>query len=185
MKGVEINEERVIVNKLGWAEYYGAHPEDDAAQSSAKQSAGDAEKARNFEVIDGKHRGFIQAQSVDLARLGTRHASASFQVGVTVISVATRPENDETVLVGWQAGCWVHAKRQKHGKRRYLYECKPEDALLLPMDARAIAIPAGRAGMGGSSYVFGFDGNQARPWVRELLAFIDIYQRQGANLLDA
>ncbi len=171
---VDINEERVIFNKVGWMKYYGARPEDDAHDNA------DAGDARNFEVIDGKHRGHIQAKSVNLKRLGTRHATASFQMGVTVVSVATHPDSGAQFVVGWQHSCWAHASRQELDGRSFLYECNPEDAVILPLEARTHEIPSGKEGMGQTRHTFAQDthGND-RAWVQEAIAFIEEYDGEN------
>ena len=140
---------------------------------------------QNFLPLDGWHYGFGQAPSLNLGRIDQGvEGGADYLDDVTVVFVATRPEERGRVVVGWyrNARVWRNLRqRPSPGHGQFFAEARTEDCTLLAIDVRTFEVPQASKdafGMGrhNTRYTLLEDGgydHHAEEFIRRLEEYIE------------
>jgi hypothetical protein len=154
----------------------------------------------NFKEFSGHLYGFVRAadRRINLERIDPANKADSLS-DVLVVFVAKQR------IIGWYRAATVHrtevkfpsyvskeiGKRLKQAKtknfrlERFSFECRIEDAVLLPVHERAHEIPGTvKGGFGQSNVCYGYQNNgkrKAAPWISAAVAYILSYGKE--NLL--
>lgn len=151
---------RVIVCRTAWMDFYRGVTEDDRPVGGGSHIAetGSGGEVHNFEETDDGYFGYFQprGEGVNLRRLGAPD-DADLIDGVTVIWIATHPQQGGQRIVGWYRNATVYStiryltspsRRTKDPGRPYLMSSK--DAVLLDLDARLYSVPKASGGAPGT-----------------------------------
>ncbi|MCA8831903.1 protein NO VEIN domain-containing protein [Hymenobacter pini] len=150
-------------------------------------------EVHNFLPFGGQCYGYVQtvkASDIRIERLGAA-ADAAQLSGVTVVWTARHPSSGGTCVIGW----YLNATVQRHYSelfsppRRsswdwqdrevgYYITAAATDVFLLPPDARTLAVPRGKGGMGQSN-VWYADTEDAAPFIQQVHRFIKAYTSTG------
>ena len=173
----------VVLFNVGWMkDYRGQTPDDPIVGGGADDEKLEDE---NFLPLDGWHYGFGQSGSLNLSRIGEGvEDDAEYLDDVTVVFVATRPEERGRVVVGLyrNARVWRNLRRRPSpGHGQYFASARTEDCTLLAVDERAFEVPRASNddfGMGQHNIRYTLDrngeyGHQAEDFVRRLEDYIE------------
>ena len=136
----------MVLFNVGWMiDYQGQSPDDPIVGGGANDEKLEDE---NFLPLDGRHYGFGQSGSLDLGRIGQGvEDDADYLDDVTVVFVATRPEERGRVVVGWyrNARVWRNPRqRPSPGHGNYFARARTVDCTLLAVDERRFEVPQAR-----------------------------------------
>ena len=176
----------VIFFNIGWMTHYQGVSQTDPIQGGGRyvaetQSGGEI---FNFKPYRKRLYGYVQASrssSIRLERLGAAASDNSVD-GVTVVWTASHPTNKGTYVVGWYQNATIFRSYGELARRSddtiTIHHASAEltDGFLLPPDARTLAVPRGKGGMGQSNVWY---AEQNVAFVREVQTYIKSYGRSG------
>ena len=173
----------MVLFNVGWMkDYRGQTPDDPIVGGGDNDEKLEDE---NFLPLDGRHYGFGQAARLNLGRIGQgAEDGAEHLDDVTVVFVATRPEERGRVVVGWyrNARVWRNLRqRPSPGHGQFFASARTEDCTLLAVGERTFEVPKASEdvfGMGQYNirYTLDEDGeydHHAEDFVRRLEDYIE------------
>lgn len=187
--------EPLLFCNIGWMEHYRGSDTNNTIEGGGRyvRETGTGGEVHNFLPYNGRYYGYVQTVhggSIRIERLGAAPDAAELP-GVTVVWTARHPGTGGTCVVGWYRHATVRREYDElpnlprrstwswHGREVGYYITAPaEDALLLPPDARTLAVPRGKGGIGQSN-VWYADGESATAFVQQARTFIEAYIRTG------
>ena len=153
----------MVLFNVGWMKDYQGQTSDDPIRGGGSDVI--KLEVENFLSLGGRHYGFGQVGSVNLNRIDQgAEDGAEYVDDVTVVFVATRPEEGGRVVVGWyrNARVWRNLRqRPSPGHDQYYAEARVEDCTLLGIDDRTFEVPKA------SKRVFGMGQQNIRYTLRE------------------
>jgi hypothetical protein len=187
--------EPLLFCNIGWMGHYRGSDPNDSIEGGGRfvRETGTGGEMHNFLPYDGCYYGYVQTVkggSICIERLGADPGAAELP-GVTVIWTARHPVTGGTCVVGWYRHATVRREyKELPGLPRrstwnwqgrevgYYISAAAEDSMLLPLDARTLAVPRGKGGIGQSN-VWYADSEEASVFVQQTRAFIEAYTRTG------
>jgi hypothetical protein len=187
--------ERLLFCNIGWMKHYCGADSTDLIKGGGSyvQKTGTGGEMHNFLPYNGHYYGYVQTVqggSIRIERLGAALGVTELH-SVTVVWTARHPSTGGTCIVGWYRHATVHReyKELPHLPRRstwnwqgrevgYYITAAAEHSMLLPPDARTLAVPRGKGGIGQSN-VWYADSEEASVFVQQTRAFIEAYTRTG------
>ena len=181
----------LVLFNICWMQHYRGQTPDDPIHGGGAypDEHGHGFEVENFLPIGGWYYGHGEPPRsgvINLKRVDPGVGDAAeYLDGVTVVFVATRPDEGGRVVVGWyrNARVWRNLRqRPSPGHDRYCAEARVEDCILLGVDDRTFDVPTGRRsdgvfGMGRTiRYTFDDHGNHepdAEEFVPRLQAYIE------------
>lgn len=137
----------------------------------------------NFDPLNGKVFGYVQTRNatVNITRLGAKPED-DFLDGVRIIFISTH-ETHGPVVIGWYENARVWRRKQPglrsipthpEIKIDYQFEATADNAALLPVSQRLLAVPNRKKGFPGQSPVFFPDeSDEMRTWMRKFERYFE------------
>lgn len=190
--------EPLLFCNIGWMRHYRGSDPNDSIEGGGRfvRETGTGGEVHNFLPYNGCCYGYVQTVhggSIRIERLGAAPDDAELP-GVTVVWTACHPGTGGTCVVGWYRHATVYRKYKDlpdlprrstwnwQGRTDgYYITAAAEDTLLLPPDARILAVPRGKGGIGQSN-VWYADSEAASAFVQQVHDFIEVYARTGRPL---
>jgi hypothetical protein len=187
--------EPLLFCNIGWMQHYRGFDANDTIEGGGSyvRETGTGGEMHNFLPYNSHCYGYVQTVqggSIRIERLGAAFGDTEIP-GITVVWTACHPGTGGTCVVGWYRHATVHRKYEElpNLPRRsnwswqgreigYYITAAAEDVLLLPPDARTLAVPRGKGGIGQSN-VWYADGEAANVFVQQAWDFIRTYTRTG------
>ena len=143
----------LVLFNICWMQHYRGQTPDDPIHGGGAylDEHGHGFEVENFLSIGGWYYGHGEPPRsgvINLKRVDPGVGDAAeYLDGVTVVFVATRPDEGGRVVVGWyrNARVWRNLRqRPSPGHDRYCAEARVEDCILLEVDDRTFDVPTGR-----------------------------------------
>jgi hypothetical protein len=184
--------QRFVFVRCSWMNRYAGDANDPTIGGGSYVESNPGGERYNFKNVSRKVYGRFQSNrsggGFKLAGIDPAADGAATLSGVLVIFVAKRPHEGQRV-VGWYENARVYSGDRQAGARQradcdWNMSASTKAAVLLPVDQRVWAVPAGKGGMSTSHvrYPYNNDGSpMVLPWMRSILKQIENYS--GPNAL--
>jgi len=134
----------------------------------------DAYEKHNFEeCADGQYRGFVETK-YRIERIDPFAKGKTYLDDVLVVFCA-KPENGQTVIVGWYKNATVFRRRPFYNGRFFNIQADRKDGFLLPEDQRTFVVPRARQdGIGfGQANIWYAGTPECSEYVNKVIRYIE------------
>ncbi|WP_300631976.1 DUF3883 domain-containing protein, partial [uncultured Duncaniella sp.] len=186
IKTVQKSPSRILFANIGWMVSYKGQSISDKISGGGSYSDADKHEAYNFQELNGKCYGYVQAKSdtINICRIDSSVYDAVQKIeDVLVVWFATNPVVGGSYIVGWYKHATVFRNYQSSRSTQrncygYYITASAADCTLLPVDDRVKQIPRQVKNYPGRSNIWYADSEDAevKTFRKDIISYIESYK---------
>lgn len=184
-----VNRRKAVFIRVGWMKYYGYRDnyEESPIGGGSYNIDYEGSEKENYRDFENYFYGFCQIGSntngFNLKRIDRNFSGIYRDIeieDVTVIHVATHPDQGTQRIIGWYLKSKVFSRsfERNNGYGYYNISAEIKNSLLLPANKRIFEIPNGAGAMGRSPVCYIYENNgkvKSGKWINEAFDYIENY----------